>query len=319
MSIQGREDGAHHRQARGVWRVCDAHGDDFVTSVGIALGMSLLLVSVPSVAANRVSTKASIAAALVIAAALGLAIAWATAMHRNTEHASRILNDLGWAQATVGTWFAYSNVVAASVSKIARVPFDDATRARWRAHELSFGVEARASHRDSRATELGGVRRGDRVARAATASRDDALGKSVAATADVSLIALRESLRGKGGVGETSEARFQARAHRVRCDRRRARSSGSQRRPGTCRRAIHRRRSGDGARRRRRAAHFRGARSSGGRAPRLSVLQPARGSNGEGRAARSLFFLCALAVLAIFFAARNDTRTELAPSSRRPF
>ncbi len=190
------------------------HMETISTSVGIALGMSLLLVSVPSVAANRVSTKASIAAALVIAA-LGLAIAWATAMHRNTEHASRILNDLGWAQATVGTWFAYSNVVAASVSKIARVPFDDATRARWRAHELSFGVElARRIVIRAQPSWAAFV-----VETAWPEPRPQAvttlLEKASEATAEEA-IALRESLRGKGGVGETSEARFEL--ARIACD-----------------------------------------------------------------------------------------------------
>jgi hypothetical protein len=186
--------------------------------VGIAIGMSLLFASLPLTRApaegSSALPKVAVAVAFVIAA-LGLAIAWATAANRGVDRAARVLSDLGWAQAVVGAWLAYSSTVAMPKTKLSLVPFDDNERARWRAGELAFGADlarrivvaaqpswaalvvetAWPEPRPEVVTEL--------LKNATTASRTD-------------VATLRASLENKGSASEISEARWEL--ARVACD-----------------------------------------------------------------------------------------------------
>src|SRR5580693_6886666 len=101
------------------------------------------------------------------------------------------------------------------VAKMARAPFDDAARTRWRTRDLSFGVELARRivirAQPSWAALVVETAWPEPRPEAVTALLEKA---SEATPADA--IAFRESLRGKGGVGETSEARFEL--ARIACD-----------------------------------------------------------------------------------------------------
>jgi len=184
--------------------------------VGVAIAASLIFASMPSANARGaiVPPKASAVAAFFIAA-LGLTIAWATALHRNDDRTWRVLNDLGWAQAAVGAWYAYSSVVALSFTKMTHVAFGDDERERWRSGDPRFGLElARRIVVRAQPSWAALV-----IEAAWPEPRPEIVAELLEKAADATreqATALRAELENKGGVGEKSEARWEL--ARVACE-----------------------------------------------------------------------------------------------------
>ena len=120
--------------AEGVW--CLAHIGLLPPTFPVAIGLSLLAVWVP----ERALKPAPGIVASIFAWLLGLAVVWG-AYGVADEHPRRVMSDLGWAQAALGGWLAYTRITARSRSLGALAQLDDKARARWREGDVAFARE----------------------------------------------------------------------------------------------------------------------------------------------------------------------------------
>jgi len=177
-------------------------------SVGVALAMLLAAVLV----ASRESTpRASLAAsAVVVTLSLGTVIV----VGPPADRATRILRDLAWAQAGLGVWMTYSTLVALSFTRRLEVTYDDASRARWREGDVTFGLDlARSIVVRAQPSWAALV-----VETAWPEPRPevvDELVKTMSTASQTEVVALKEKMQGKGGTS-AADARWEL--ARLACD-----------------------------------------------------------------------------------------------------
>jgi hypothetical protein len=113
------------------------HVGELPASVGFALFASLVVLFLG--ASSRFSPAGHLAFSAVVAA-LGLGTVWVVGGHVE-ERAGRIVRDFAWAQALVGGWMTYLDVMALSMTRRIAMAYDDVARARWRQGDVRFGAD----------------------------------------------------------------------------------------------------------------------------------------------------------------------------------
>ena len=178
-------------------------------SVGLALAILLAAVLVASI--DSLPPRMHVAAsAVVVAIGLGTVLVIGQA----NGHALRVLRNLAWTQAALGVWMTYSSILSLSLTRRLEVTFDDASRARWREGDVTFGVDlARSIVVRAQPSWAALV-----VETAWPEPRPevvDDLVKNLGTAAQADVTALKEKMHGKGGTS-ASDARWEL--ARLACD-----------------------------------------------------------------------------------------------------
>ena len=179
-------------------------------SVGLAL--AILLAAVLVVSIESVPPRMHVAAsAVVVAIGLGTVLVIGQS---NDEHALRVLRNLAWTQAALGVWMTYSSILSLSLTRRLDVRYDDASRAKWREGDVTFGVDlARSIVVRAQPSWAALV-----VETAWPEPRPevvDELVKNLSTAPHADVTALKEKMHGKGGTS-SSDARWEL--ARLACD-----------------------------------------------------------------------------------------------------
>lgn len=178
-------------------------------SVGMALAILLAAVLVASIESlpPRMNVAAS---AVVVTIGLGTVLV----IGQTNEHAARVLRNLAWTQAALGVWMTYSAILSLSLTRRLEVRYDDASRAKWREGDVTFGVDlARSIVVRAQPSWAALV-----VETAWPEPRPevvDDLVKNLSTAAQTDVTTLKEKMHGKGGTS-ASDARWEL--ARLACD-----------------------------------------------------------------------------------------------------